>query len=127
MAAVLGALLLIVLFIGAIVAAVFGSLRSSDPYRFAVQTTAHDPRVLSKLGSPLKPGWLVSGNISVQNDSGQAELSIPVEGAIHKGTIHVVGKKSEGQWTYQRLALKVEDGKERIDLLAPASATREEK
>ena len=124
-AAVLGGLLLIVLFVGLFVVAVFGSMRSSDPYRFAVETAMHDPRVLSRLGSPVKPGWLISGSISVQNDSGQADLSIPVQGSAHKGTIHVVGKKSEGVWAYQRLVLAGEDGREQLDLLPHTERTEE--
>ena len=125
-AAFLGVLLLVVLFIGAIAAAVLGSMRSSEPYRFAMQTATHDPRVLSRLGSPVKAGLWVNGTINIRNDSGDADLSIPVQGPLHKGTIHIVAKKSEGEWTYQRLTLKVESGSERLDLLVPASAAPRE-
>src|SRR6516225_3748819 len=96
-AVVLGVLLLIALFVGAIVAAVFGAMKSSDPYRFAMQTASHDRRVTAKLGSPVHAAWLISGNISVNNDSGRADLSIPVRGGIYKGAIHVVATKSEGE------------------------------
>ena len=130
LAAVLGAVMLIVLFIGTIVAAIFGSMRSSEPYRFAMQKATHDPRVLSKLGSPIKPGWFITGSISVQNDSGQADLFIPIQGATHKGKIHVVGTKSEGAWAYQILTLDTEDredGVEQLNLLPQPNATTEEK
>jgi hypothetical protein len=120
-------LLLIALFVGAIVAAVFGAMKSSDPYRFAMQTASHDRRVTAKLGSPVHAAWLISGNISVNNDSGRADLSIPVQGPIHKGSIHVVATKSEGEWTYQQLTLKAEDSSERVDLLKPPSAEPKEK
>ena len=126
-AAVLGVLLLVVLFVGAIVAAVFGGLKSNDPYRFAMQTASHDPRVAARLGSPVHAGWLISGNISVNNDSGKADLSIPLQGPIHNGAIHVVARKSEGEWTYQQLTLKVEDGSAPVDLLQPPSAAPKEK
>ena len=127
LAAVLGGVLLFVLFIGAIFAVVFGSIRSSEPFRHALQVASHDPRALSMLGGTVKPGWLVSGNISVQNDSGQADLSIPVQGPTHKGTIHVVAKKSEGEWTYDKLMLEVDDSPERVDLLQPSRPSNEEK
>ena len=125
--AVLGVLLLIVLFVSGIVAVVFGAMKSSDPYRFAMQTASHDRRVNATLGSPVHAGWLISGNISVNNDSGKADLSIPVRGPIHKGAIHVVATKSQGEWTYQQLTLKVEDSSERVDLLEPPSAVPKEK
>ena len=126
-AAVSGVLLLGVLFVGAIVAAVFGGMKSSDPYRFAMQTAAQDSRVAAELGSPVHAGWMISGNISLNNDSGKADLSIPVQGSIHKGAIHVVATKSEGEWTYQQLTLKVKDSSERVDLLKPPSAEPKEK
>jgi len=69
----------------------------------------------------------LSGNISVQNDSGQADLSIPVQGSAHKGTIHVVAKKSEGEWTYNKLTLEVDDSPKRVDLLQPSHPSNEEK
>lgn len=126
-ATVSGVLLLVVLFVGAIVAAVFGGMKSSDPYRYAMQTAARDPRVAARLGSPVHAGWLISGNISLNNDSGKADLSIPVEGPFHKGAIHVVARKSEGEWIYQQLTLKVEDGSARVDLLEPPSAAPKDK
>jgi hypothetical protein len=126
-AAVLGVVLLIVLFVSAIVAVVFGAMKSSDPYRFAMQTAAQDSRVAAKLGSPVHAGWLISGNISVNNDSGKADLSIPVQGSIHKGAIHVVARKSAGEWTYQQLTLKVGDDSAPVDLLEAPSAAPKEK
>ena len=126
-AAVLAVLLLVVLFVGAVFAAILGGIRSSDPYRFAMQTATHDPGVLSRLGSPVQAGWLVGGNINVQSNSGAADLTIPVQGSVRQGTLHVVARKSEGEWTYQRLTLRVNDSPERLDLLAPAGAVPKER
>jgi len=119
--------MLIVLFIGVIVLVVFGTIRSSEPYRHAVRVASHDSRALSTLGGPVMLGWKMIGNISVQNDSGQADLSIPVQGSADKGTIHVVAKKSEGEWTYDKLMLEVDDSPERVDLLQPSRRSNEEK
>src|SRR5262245_39035723 len=89
---VLGILLLVALFVAAIFAIVFGSVRSSEPYQHAMQVASQDPRVLARLGAPVKPGWLFGGSINVAGDSGNADLSIPVEGSRGKGTIYVVAK-----------------------------------
>lgn len=126
-AVVLAVLLLAVLVVGAVGAAIFAGMRSSDPYHFAMQTAAHDPRVVARLGSPVQAGWLVGGNINLRNDSGDADLSIPVSGPVHKGTIHVVGTKTAGEWTYQKLTLTVEDGPQGLNLLKPPGALPEEK
>src|SRR5262245_18383898 len=110
----------VALFVVGIVSVVFGAIESSDPYQHAVQVATHDPLVLARLGSPIKQGWVPSGSINVSGGSGQADLSISVEGSKAKGTIYVVAKKSEGEWVYENLALRVENSEERIDLLRPA-------
>ena len=120
---VLGILLLVGIFVAAIFMIVFGAMRSSEPYQHAVQVASHDPRVLGRLGAPIKPGWLTGGTINVAGGSGAADLTISVEGSRGKGTIFVVARKSEGEWTYQNLALRIEDSTERIDLLRPSSVT----
>jgi hypothetical protein len=123
---VLGILLLVGLFVAAIIGIVFGSMRSSEPYQHAMQVASHDPRVLARLGEPIRPGWLFGGSINVAGESGNADLSIPIEGSRGKGTIYVVAKKSEGEWTYQNLALRIEGSTERIDLLRPPGASPRE-
>jgi len=116
---VLGLLLLFCLFIGGILVAVFSSIKASEPSKHAIAVATRDPRVQTALGSPVKPGWIAGGSINVAGDSGKADLNIPMQGALHKGTLYVVAKKSEGEWTYQKLALRVEDTGDRIDLLSP--------
>ncbi|HEY6306502.1 MAG TPA: cytochrome c oxidase assembly factor Coa1 family protein [Candidatus Angelobacter sp.] len=123
----LAIVMVVLLFVGAIVFAIFGSLKSSTPYQHAIQVATHDPRVVASLGAPVKPGWLPGGSINVSGDSGNADLTISLEGAAHKGKLHVVAKKAEGEWTYQTLAVRVEDSQERIDLLGQSSASPEEK
>ena len=127
LSALLGAVVLVVMFVAAILFVVFGSLKSSTPYQHGVQLATHDPRVLVELGAPVKPGYLLSGSINVAGDTGNADLTIPLEGTAHKGELYVVAKKFEGEWTYQTLAVRVGDDTERIDLLQPAGASSEEK
>jgi len=105
---------------GAVAYAIFGSMKSSTPYQHAVELATHDPRVLATLGAPVTPGLLLGGSINVAGDSGSADLTIPLEGAARKGKLYVVAKKAEGEWTYQTLAVRTEDGTGRIDLLRPA-------
>jgi hypothetical protein len=117
----------VALFVVGIVSIVFGAIKSSDPYQHAVQVATHDPRVLARLGTPIKEGWIPAGSINVSGGSGQADLSISVEGSRAKGTIYVVARKTEGEWVYQNLALRVEDSEERIDLLRPSGSTPSER
>jgi hypothetical protein len=98
---------------------IVGSIRSSDAYKQAMAKANANPEVVLRIGQPMQPGWLVSGNISVSGPSGDADLAIPVSGPKGKGTIYAVAKKSAGQWTFSRLEVEIEGQPGRIDLLAP--------
>ena len=125
--AILCFVLLIVAFIGGVMALALGAMKSNEPYQHAVRVATQDPRALARMGAPVQPGWWLSGNINVTGSSGNADFAIPVEGTAHKGTVYVVAKKSAGRWTYQTLELQVEDAPERLDLLRPSGAAPEEK
>ena len=107
-----------VAFVAFIVFVVVGAMRSSTPYKDAMQRAENDPRVIEALGSPIKPGLLISGSINTQNRNGDADISIPISGPKGKGTIQVVGTKDSGRWSYTKMTVTPEKG-EPIDLLAP--------
>lgn len=115
--AVLGLVLLVMVFVGGLIAVVSGAIRSSDPYRHAVNVATRDQRVIGALGTPIRPTWLPSGRIIENGSSGEAELTISIAGSSLRGTIYVIAHRSEGEWSYQNLALTVGDTSERIDLL----------
>ena len=114
---ILGPLLLLVLFVVAIFSAVFGMMKSSEPYKHAVATASHDARVSEQLGPPITPGWYASGSINLNNDSGDAEMTIPLNGTRRHGTVYVEARKSDGVWSYQRLEVEMEDVLDRVNLL----------
>ena len=106
-----------VVFVAFIAFVAVGAMRSSTPYKDAMQRAQTDPRVIEALGSPIEPGLFISGSINTQNQSGDADLSIPVSGPKGKARISVKGTKDEGRWTYTRMTVTPAKG-EPIDLLA---------
>ena len=114
---VLAALLLALFaaFVFGIVALIFGAIKSSGPYQHAVTRAQSDPAVIAALGEPIRSGWFVQGNISVDGASGIADLAIPLDGSRADGTLYVVAEKHAGEWRYDTLAVNV-DGGERIVL-----------
>ena len=111
-------ILLFCLFITLIFTIVMGSMKSSDAYKEAVAKARANPTVVEKLGTPIEEGYFVSGNINVQNDSGNADLQIPISGPKGKAVIHVVASKSAGKWEYSRLTVAIE-GQPELDLIGP--------
>ena len=110
-------LLLFVAFVGSIALIVFSAVKSTDVYKGALAVAKAHPSVIQALGSPIKEGFLVSGNTNVNRASGEANLSIPISGPNGKGTIYVAATKSLGRWKYSGLIVEVAKTHQRIDLL----------
>jgi len=104
-------------FVVSIALIVFSAVKSTDVYRDALARAKAHPSVIEILGSPIKEGFLVSGNTNVNGASGEANLSIPISGPKGKGTIYVAANKSLGKWNYSGLIVEIEKTHQRIDLL----------
>jgi hypothetical protein len=109
-------MLLFLVFVGSILVIVFRAMKSTDVYEALARAKA-DPAVIEALGSPIKDGFLMSGNTNVNGASGESNLAIPISGPKGKGTIYVSANKSLGQWNYSALTVEVAQTHERIDLL----------
>jgi hypothetical protein len=109
-------------FVAFIIFVVFAAMRSADPYRDAVARAQTDPRVIEALGSPVKPGWFMSGSIKTQNDTGSADISVSVSGPKQSASVAVIGSKQGGRWTYTKMLVTPERG-EPIDLLTSSAGS----
>jgi hypothetical protein len=105
-----------VAFAGFVILVVFGALKQSDVYQTALARAKADQRVTAALGTPVSEGWWLSGSTKVTGRSGEADLSIPISGPKGKGTIYAVATKSAGEWTFSKLAVKIDSSGETIDL-----------
>lgn len=112
-----GMLVLFVAFVVSVALIVFSAMKSTDVYKEAFARAQVHPSVIEALGSPIKEGFLVSGNTNVNGASGEANLSIPIFGPNGKGTIYVAANKSLGQWNYSGLVVEIAKTHQRIDLL----------
>ena len=116
----LGAALGLVGVVAFVFSVILGFIKSSDAYVGALARARSAPAVTAALGSPLKEGWLVTGNIHVSGPSGLAELAIPVSGPKGHGTIYVEATKNLGAWQFDHLVVQLEPSQERIDLVPAA-------
>ena len=82
-----------------------GAMRGSEPYKEAMRRAQSDPRVIEALGTPVKPGMLVSGTTSFNNDDGSAKLDIPISGPKGSAKLHVTATKTDGKWYYNRIVV----------------------
>jgi hypothetical protein len=109
--------LLFMVFVGSILVIVFSAMKSTDVYKEALARANTDPAVIEALGSPIKDGFLMSGNTNVNGAAGESNLAIPISGPKGKGTIYVSANKALGQWNYSGLVVEISQTHQRIDLL----------
>jgi hypothetical protein len=100
-----------------LLAVVSGAIKSSGAYQGAMTQARASAAVTAALGTPIEEGFMPTGNVQVQNDSGNANLIISISGPKGAGTVHAVATKSGGQWSYSTLTVEVEGG-ESLDLLS---------
>ena len=107
---------LAVAFVVFIVVVVFASIRAADPYKDGLQRARADARVQEALGTPIEPGWMLSGSIQTKNRSGDCDISFGLKGPKQSAELRVVGTKDEGRWTYTKMLVTPASGPP-IDLL----------
>ncbi|MCP9786539.1 cytochrome c oxidase assembly factor Coa1 family protein [Cyanobium sp. N5-Cardenillas] len=107
-------------FIALIVGLVFGLIKSTTPYQQALAKAQRDPVVISRLGTPIHGGLLVSGSVNLSGGTGQANLAIPLQGSKGSGTLYVEARQSAGTWSYSTLTVQPDGSGEPISLLRPS-------
>jgi hypothetical protein len=112
----LGIIVLITVFVAAIAIVVFGAIKSTDAYKIAVSRAKADPRVTAALGTPVDESWFVGGHTEVSGGSGKSDLAIPISGPKGRATVYASAIKSEGEWHYTKLVVKVQKTGATIDL-----------
>jgi hypothetical protein len=96
--------------IAVIVTIVFGVIKSSDVYKDALARAQNDPRVIQALGTPVRPGFLVSGNVAIKERTGTANISFPIHGPRGEGDVRGVATRDESGWHYSELTAHVPNG-----------------
>jgi hypothetical protein len=94
------------------------SFRNSDVYKQAIAKASEYSQVREQIGEPIRVGWLISGQLSVSGNTGNANLSIPLSGTRGKGAIRAVAHKSAGVWLFTFLQVTIEGQPVSIDLLS---------
>jgi hypothetical protein len=102
--------------VAVLVFVVFGAIKATDAYKNARDRAVSDPRVIAALGSPVEPGFWVSGSANVDNDGGHADIKFPISGPKGKGTVEAVATRNVDKWVYTKLQVNP-DGGPPIDLL----------
>lgn len=100
---------------------IMGVIKKSDAYSDTLALVQSHPEAIAALGEPIEPGFMLMGNISIENGEGAADLTIPVSGPRGSGTMRVVADKSSGSssWNYTTRELRLDGGDAAVIQLTP--------
>lgn len=76
---------LFVVFVGSVALIVFSAMKSTDVYKDALARAKANSAVIEVLGSPIKEGFLVSGNTNVNGASGKRTCRFQFPAQMEKG------------------------------------------
>jgi hypothetical protein len=95
---------------------VMSSVKSTAPYREAMERVRGDERMTRALGEPIGTRWIPLGMVE-QREQGRAAFLVFLQGPRGTGTVDVQGVFTDGLWRYQRLQGET-DGppRDRVDL-----------
>jgi hypothetical protein len=85
-----------------------GKLRISEPYKEALAAVQKDPKVIERLGEPIRDTWLPpSGSVYGVN----AELTFKVAGPKGQASVRTEARKIGGKWALRGPDVTFADGK----------------
>ncbi len=115
-----GCLTVILILILGVGGAVFGLskiFKESTPYEYALEKASKNATVIEFLGNDIESDGIMQGNISLKNDTGSANITIPIKGSKGKGSVTVNGTRIGDEWTYEELFVTIKETNEQINLL----------
>lgn len=86
-------------------------MKSSPVYIAAVEVARRDDRVISQLGEPIEPGFIISGSTESTSNFTRSVMEVPLSGPRGSGTLRFTGLVSEGQVDFHELVFVDLEGK----------------
>ncbi|TYA73925.1 cytochrome c oxidase assembly factor Coa1 family protein [Seonamhaeicola marinus] len=106
-----------ILGLGSLIFGVTKMFKSSEPYTYAFEQASVNENVVRLIGEPIETDGIINGNISLSDNDGDADFSIPIAGPKGKANIVIKAKKTDGDWSYEELYVTIKASKEQINLL----------
>jgi len=109
--------LIMVFGMGVAVFSVFDEISDMSPTTEIVNNAKTNPKIIELIGEDIQSTGFPSGNISMQNDSGDVDFSIGVIGSKGEGTLYARGIRANEKWIYEELYVIIKETGEQINLL----------
>ncbi|WP_314242519.1 cytochrome c oxidase assembly factor Coa1 family protein [Empedobacter tilapiae] len=115
-----GCLSFVILFTGLIIGGLFWGFSKitsdNDVTKHAINIINQNPEVQQKLGTKIIKDGMFRGNISIANDTGEANISVPIRGTKGSGIAIIVGEKEFDKWNYEKIIVQIDETGELIQI-----------
>ena len=100
-------------------------LQNTEPFKVSLERLGRNAEVVAALGEPIElSGWIISGNVSYENDTGAADLTYEVIGPKGEGVIHFAAIFEAENWIVEEFTLTMIPEGRVIDLLQVSNAQK---
>lgn len=110
-------IILIIVFIGTLFFGLNKFMTESTPYEEAFTKAIENEQVIEALGEPIEQEGLIQGSLNYENDRGEIDVKVPLEGPKGIGYLYIKGTKDGENWDYSDLYVIIESTGETIFLL----------
>lgn len=97
-----------------LVLSAFDGIKKTPPVLVGYSIARTDPRVRTRLGTPLSDDGFSDGSSNGQ----EVDINVPLSGPKASGRLRVAARNEAGQWSISALRLNFEDRSPSIDLMA---------
>ncbi len=113
----LGIILFVVFGVGAAFFGIKNFISNSSPYEYAVEQAITNSEVIEILGAPVETNGMMDGNVTIANETGNANFTVPIKGSKGFGTLVVSAERFDGEWVYVDLYITIHETQKQLNLL----------
>ncbi|QHI37907.1 hypothetical protein IMCC3317_32900 [Kordia antarctica] len=110
-------LALVSVFVVIVYFSVASAMKQAEPFIDGFKNAMTNSYVIESLGEPIELGEVTEEDIVIGKEAESVDIYFSVKGSKSEGTVHVVGKKLNGEWQYSEMSIYIEATEETIDLL----------
>jgi len=102
--------------VGAVFFGIMSAMKNNEPYKESLQLVSRHPLVIDALGDPIRPGFMVIGNINLEGDQTAVNISYTIKGDVDSGRVYVQATQVEGEWKYDLIGVTVAEDGDKLNL-----------
>jgi len=94
------------------------SMLKGEAYNQSLFALRENPEVIELIGSPIEPGYFISGSISTSGPNGQASIQYNISGSKSSAVVYVYASRHLGAWNLDTVVVNSEESHKKINVIS---------